>query len=178
MERELYTSTGTPEWQTIPAPDFKPSPEHLQELPPQVFNVEQMKSVNIAALIISLEAGATVSRSDESAIGTLTGLLQRDLTCLPARNLEKAREVIFFMAAHEHNFVRAVAGDVIDSLFRFQPPGDYAARQQVIDVWVNLAKDDDEMVCEGAVQGIEQAIQSGWIEEPVAQYLASKLQSE
>ncbi|WP_143677150.1 hypothetical protein [Streptomyces scabiei] len=189
MEHEAKSSRELPEWQTMPVTEFKPSPEHLQELPPQTFNVEQMESGQIAALVMALEAGIDLeerpershirdSEGERDGIDELISLLERDLTCLPARNFEKAREVIFALAAHKHYFVRAVASDAISSLFRFQPVDDYLARQQVIDVWVGLLQDEDEVAREGAEASMSQTVDSDWIDEPTARYLDSKLPPE
>ncbi|WP_206752012.1 hypothetical protein, partial [Streptomyces klenkii] len=90
----------------------------------------------------------------------------------------KAREVIFALAIHKHFFVRAVAGDVISSLFHFQPVDDYPARQQVIDFWVGLLHDDDELARESAEDSMSQTVRSDWIDEPTARYLNSKLPVE
>jgi hypothetical protein len=176
MEYEPKSSTERPEWETVLPADFRPSSEWLHELPPQIFNLEQMDPDQVASLVIALnttDERATAARDMEN-IDRFTGLLQRDLACLPARDVVKAREVYATLAAHSDPGVRGLVSDVMDSLLQFQPD-DYAARQSVIDLWMTLLHDEDPNVREGVHWSMSRAVHSGWLDGLTARYLDSKL---
>lgn len=165
---------------------YEPSPEHLDDLPDPVFNLEQMSRDQIVDLVAGLAKAAYLltsgemkfdfegeqekAREGQESIHLTDALLNRDIRCLAGRNLEKAEDVVQALATHPDDYARNASPYLLRSLLRFEgdnPEG----RQRVFELLTRLTRDDESVVQEGAMDTISDILWHKEVDRPTAQHL-------
>lgn len=171
---------------------YEPTPERLDDLPVPAFNLEQMDADQIAGLLAGLEKAShlltpkekrykyeedyneAAAHEGQASIRLIDNLLQRDIKCLAARNLEKVEEIVFSLAAHPDGYARGTSPELLRSLYRFE--GDTTeGRRRVLETLVELTQDDELVVQEGAEDVISEIVWNKEVDKQTARYLQGSL---
>lgn len=160
--------------------------EQSPDLPKPVFDLEQMEPEQVATLIdalgftwqTDLDNGDKAPEFRQSEISRVLGLIHKDLSNFVERNPEAARKLYDYLMENATEWPRGLAGECMTLRLINQNLDDEAARQKLIDPWVELLNDEDEATRVIATQIMWGVIESDWIDEPTARYLNDKLQPD
>ncbi len=160
--------------------EYKPSPEREKSSGNvrSAFDLQQMEPDRVADLVVILGAASEADfESGKEAFqggSSLNDLLEHDIAEFPKVDPEKAVELYLKLATHDAAWPRNVVSGHFGGLIRHLPE-DSPARTHLIDLWVGLSKDEDDMVREGAEEAIVDSIREGWFDEATTRYLSNSL---
>jgi hypothetical protein len=163
-------------------PETETGHERLPETMEGVFNFDKLAPEEAAVLIELFSEFEGTLRRREGAVpgfGTKRGFtrgIEADLAAYCIENPERGEEFfdVFRQNADSLAVRAAAAASIAPHLVRHYE-GDYVKRQPIIDGWVSMLRDDDEIVRETANEAMSDAIEAGWFDEPTARYLNAML---
>lgn len=144
------------------------SPERQPQHEQSVFDLERMSVEQIQLLDDALSA-------DPDKFEALLSEFQRGFEELPARNIEKAREVVSAMARSESVSNRCIAAFALGPLTRCEHELSTDSLQTALDLWVALLSDRDADVQEEAGYAMSAALRDKHFLPEIAAWIRERL---
>lgn len=169
------------------------SPDFEKEQQSSSLNFEAMEAEEIVMLGIML--ARTLRRQsewrsqhqglpDEKAFNEfpvkLAYSFDQELSAIPARDLDKARQVVFGLDECDDEIARSIGINAIGEVLRYDQFSDYVARQKVIDLWVDAfdpdyeSSDPDRYRAIAASRELSRVAIAGWLDPGILRYLIEK----
>lgn len=140
------------------------------------YNLEEMPTPSILSLHEALQAELAASISEGQFTDARIGEFEQDLSCLPTRNLPKAREVFTALARSAIMENRSTAASYIGSLLQAEEAcGEVPDQRKVIGLWARLVADQEWEVSHSAQETLDDSIRGQRLTPPTLAWLTGEI---